>query len=436
MISNMPDNPSSFLLPFTLPRFGLHLGVAVAMFMVAFFLLHNFFETLVTIGPLFACWFLLTGTRNPWLALLLPAVFLLAGFFAWAGYNRSVSMLDGRFLVSEWFIASWYWLNVMVYFAALAPGILLLIDWIAPAGGGDWNSTWRISVTVIFIVVFCLGGFAFLTAANNIHRSKVGNKRTPGDNRWGLEFEPVTLRTTDGHKISAWWLPSPGAGRTIILCHGIGAYKSDIIDFAPPLMKAGWNVMMFDFRGHGDSSGHTTSFGYYERRDVAAAYEFICSQDGCDPGQVVGYGVSMGTSALIHAVANGIPLRGLVLDSPFARIEAVAQTLLPVDNKAIQVPVFALFNFWSRIDLGLSMADISPVNRLHKINVPIFFIHGTADRVIPCTESEVLYQTYQHQKELEIVPGAQHIGSSWRLKDYHKRILDFLANSIQYPNGD
>lgn len=149
-----------------------------------------------------------------------------------------------------------------------------------------------------------------------VHRFKVPNTSNP---RQVLDraYEDVTFETTDGLTIRGWFIPSPKqSDRTLIICHGLGANRSNFLPYCAVGDELGANVLMFDFRGHGDSDGYTVTFGYREKLDVLAALDFLRAQKPDQAREVFGLGISMGSSALIHAAAEAQPpFDGVIVDS-------------------------------------------------------------------------------------------------------------------------
>ncbi|MFZ2655029.1 MAG: alpha/beta fold hydrolase, partial [Victivallales bacterium] len=84
---------------------------------------------------------------------------------------------------------------------------------------------------------------------------------TPADLK--LEFEDLTLTTSDGVKIDAWYVPAKTPGGTVIFCHGNGGNLCYSLDVVENFNRMNYNVMMFDYRGYGKSEGSTTEKGTY-----------------------------------------------------------------------------------------------------------------------------------------------------------------------------
>jgi len=99
---------------------------------------------------------------------------------------------------------------------------------------------------------------------------------TPAE--YGLEFEEVPLRTADGLTLRGWWIPAPGSERAVVILHGHGGSMDGDVHRAPMFHRAGYGVLLLDFRAHGRSPGRLATFGYRERWDVLAAVEFLKSR--------------------------------------------------------------------------------------------------------------------------------------------------------------
>jgi pimeloyl-ACP methyl ester carboxylesterase len=94
---------------------------------------------------------------------------------------------------------------------------------------------------------------------------------TPAD--YGLAFEPVAFHTRDGLTLRGWFIPAAASMRALIFCHGYSGDCSPDLIHALLLRGAGYNLLLFDFRGHGASGGNSTSVVYFERADVVVALE-------------------------------------------------------------------------------------------------------------------------------------------------------------------
>ena len=134
----------------------------------------------------------------------------------------------------------------------------------------------------------------------------------------GLDYEPVTLTTTDGVELAAWYLPGTnGAG--VVVMHGAGSTRSDVLDQAAALVHGGYAVVLIDARGHGDSDGTAMDFGWYGDLDIAAGTTFLASRADIDRTRIGVVGFSMGGEEAIGAAATDPLIRAVVAEGATGR---------------------------------------------------------------------------------------------------------------------
>ena len=132
------------------------------------------------------------------------------------------------------------------------------------------------------------------------------------------DFESMQIRVTevefpsaDGMTLRGWWMPGNEGLPPILLCHDRGSSKRSMINLAIALREKGFAVLMFDFRGHGESAGKRSSLGMLEKRDVTGALDWLA---GKNPRRVGVFGAGMGAHAAVLAAVERPELRVLVLD--------------------------------------------------------------------------------------------------------------------------
>ena len=134
------------------------------------------------------------------------------------------------------------------------------------------RTIWRIAagagtVILIAVVAFVVGP---AVAATNVPRPEIG--ATPASK--GLDYESVTVTTDDGVRLAGWYLPSTNRA-AVVLLHGAGSTRSNVLDEAAVLARHGFGVLMIDARGHGDSAGRAMDFGWHGDADIAAATGYL-----------------------------------------------------------------------------------------------------------------------------------------------------------------
>ena len=126
-----------------------------------------------------------------------------------------------------------------------------------------------------------------------------------------IQVSEVEFASADGMTLSGWWMPGDPQMPPILLCHDRDSSKRSMFNLAIALREEGFAVLMFDFRGHGESAGKRSSLGVLEKRDVIGALDWIASKD---PRRVGVFGAGMGAHAAVLAAVERPELQVLVLD--------------------------------------------------------------------------------------------------------------------------
>jgi fermentation-respiration switch protein FrsA (DUF1100 family) len=233
--------------------------------------------------------------------------------------------------------------------------------------------------------------------------------QTPAD--FGLRHRELHLDTGDGERLFGWWITTERTRATgdILLCHGNGGNIGDRLMDAQLLAGAGFNLLLFDYRGYGRSTGRPDEAGTY--RDAAAAREALLGQPECDASRVIYLGESLG-GAIALALAVESPPRGLVLQSTFTSLRAVAHHHYRVIPSAV-VP------------------DAYPsIRRIGRLQVPLLVLHGDRDEVVPLSEGRALYGGAPEPKRMHVFAGLGHSDLVAAGDDYARVIKEWVANDV------
>jgi len=185
------------------------------------------------------------------------------------------------------------------------------------AVGTRGRRRWRRAATSAAVAV-ATGMAAFVAgpavAATNVPRIQI--EATPDS--VGLEYTDVTLRTSDAVELAAWYVESSNRA-AVVLLHGAGSTRSNVLEAAAVLADAGFGVLMVDARGHGDSSGRAMDFGWHGDEDVAAATTYLAGRLDVDRSRIGAVGMSMGGEEAIGASGANQLLRAVVAEGASAR---------------------------------------------------------------------------------------------------------------------
>ncbi len=239
----------------------------------------------------------------------------------------------------------------------------------------------------------------------------------------------VEFITEDDVKLRGWLFENPGDPRVVIGASGRWGSKADLIGIGTGLWRAGFNVLLFDCRGRGESEAARISAGYYEQRDFRAARNFVRHTI---PGARIGLlGYSLGAAVAILAAAEDPRIRGVVADSPFASLGGMIAHYF--SSKGLPGRMLAsLAAAWNQLLYGYSLADISPEYYVADIAPrPLLLIHGEADSVTPLSECERIYEAAGVGRELWIAEGAEHCGAYFVDRAaYIERVAGFFEKAL------
>jgi len=151
-----------------------------------------------------------------------------------------------------------------------------------------------------FFLAFIVIEMIFIIAITQPAPSVIGS---PPHNNKGIEYQPVTIfNELEGITLSGWYIPSEN-GAAIILLHGYGSNRLEMISRADILSRHGYGVLLYDLRGHGESGGDKRSFGWQDVKDVKAALEFLSRTENVNPDRIGILGFSIGGQIAIRATA-------------------------------------------------------------------------------------------------------------------------------------
>jgi fermentation-respiration switch protein FrsA (DUF1100 family) len=193
------------------------------------------------------------------------------------------------------------------------------------------------------------------------------------------------METSDGIKIHGWWLTRDGSPLATLFLHGNGDNITYYTPHVQEIVAAGSSVLILDYRGYGKSSGRPSEQGLY--RDSEAGFIYLLGK-GYRAEQIIIHGQSLGSAVAIDLAARR-PCAALILEAPFTSASDVAGTLLPYIGP-------------------LLVRSFNSLPKIRWIRVPMFFMQGDRDEVIPLRLGQKLYAAAQGSKTFWIIPGAGH----------------------------
>ena len=162
----------------------------------------------------------------------------------------------------------------------------------------------------------------------------------------GIPHQEVALETTDGRRLSGWYVPSRNRA-AVLLSHGSGGSRERVAAHIRMLARHGYGVLAIDNPGNGESDGHSNGLGSNAQPAVDAAIRWLARRPDVDPDKIAGFGISLGAEVLLEAAAREPRLRAVVADGPTR----------PMDGRRVSDPGLAERAFgavWSQAVRGIS----------------------------------------------------------------------------------
>jgi uncharacterized protein len=254
--------------------------------------------------------------------------------------------------------------------------------------------------------------------------------------RYG-RLQPLTLVTSDGLRLHAWVLLSRDASpdHWVLLLHGYRSDRSVLQLRARFFSRRGFHVLLLHFRGHGGSDRARISYGYHERRDVVAAFQFIRSLRPGQRARIGIDGISMGAAAAAYAVGGGeIDPEWMILESCYDNIRhalanrlarRVGYSLTPFLAWPVELVVEQL--------VRLRAKDLDPAKALENARCPVLMMAGDSERVLKMVEIEYLFGCLPEPKRLVVFPGAGHDDLlAVNPRRYTREVSKFLREFARY----
>ncbi|MCI0458812.1 MAG: alpha/beta hydrolase [Gemmataceae bacterium] len=249
----------------------------------------------------------------------------------------------------------------------------------------------------------------------------------------GLPSSTVRFPASDGVSLEGWKIPAGPSAPWVILCHGVGSNRADLLEIAAGLHRAGFNLLLFDFRGHGGSEGRVTSFGWREQRDLEGALAYLGQQPEVPASPYGVYGISMGGAVAIMVAARDERIGAVAVDSPYSSLEETLGRHLTLMYPVPKMPFLWFVLATYRLRFGIWPGRVSPQASAAGLSPrPLLLIHGAQDARMPLTGAKRLLGGAGEPKELWVVEGADHLGGfAADPSAYHARLAGFFRVGLR-----
>ena len=184
----------------------------------------------------------------------------------------------------------------------------------------------RTTLIALAIVVLAVFACTRWIESHSVFYPSHDIQKTPKD--VGISYEEVSIPTADGIRLNAWFVRgSPVSRAVVIYCHGNAGNIGNRIYRLKAFHDLGLNILLFDYRGFGKSTGRPSEQGVY--KDAVTVYDYLANRPDVDRHYIAAYGKSLGGAVAID-LATKRSLVGLVIDSSFSSARDMAKRIYPV----------------------------------------------------------------------------------------------------------
>ena len=208
----------------------------------------------------------------------------------------------------------------------------------------------------------------------------------------GLPEPEVTTVPGDGVRLAAWYFANPReSGCAVVMLHGFGGARPEVVAATPIFWRRGCHLLLYDARGHGESSPALLSFGARERRDLQLAVDWLAERTGLPRRRIGLIGWSYGAATAIQAATELPEVAFIVADSSFSSLGDIAR-----------VQAEKQFGAWARIFVpgalvvsglraGFDARKAAPADAIREVQAPVLLVHSRQDGFTPVGHSELIY---------------------------------------------
>lgn len=248
------------------------------------------------------------------------------------------------------------------------------------------------------------------------------------------DWDRIAVSSTDGTKLQGTYIEAPHKPhKTVIILHGLYQNRTMSVPYAGIYRQLGYNVLLPDLRGHGESDGNTTDWGVHAVDDLDSWIQLLRQQD---PSVEIGiHGISLGAAmSLIYAGSpQGQDVKFYVADSAYGDVLELGQKKLLnytgdqrllLGMKLIN-PFFQAAMFYHT---RKTLKDVDPAIRVEHMTSPVLFLHGTKDELIPMEVGENLVnRSTSANKKLVLFQGSAHaVALATNPRDYRRTVRTFI----------
>jgi len=287
---------------------------------------------------------------------------------------------------------------------------------------------------VLIIGYFMIGNYFYNIALNpNISKEFVLGETQEIRDSWLNQISKDVYITTSNNgnlKLHGYEIANNSDIWTIVI-HGYSGQGEDMVYYAKQYYDRGYNVLVVDLRGHGQSQGDYIGMGWHDRLDIIDWANYLINQnENC---KIILHGVSMGAATVMMATGEGLPenIKAAIEDCGYTSIWDEFEMQLKL---LYNLPIFPVLNAASavcKIRAGYVLEEGSCIEQVKKSKTPTLFVHGEQDTFVPFEMLDKIYEVANCEKEKLVIEGAAHAQSAGVNPNlYWKTIDEFIERNM------
>jgi fermentation-respiration switch protein FrsA (DUF1100 family) len=273
-------------------------------------------------------------------------------------------------------------------------------------------------------------GYYVAMSLTKPQRPRITDQYTMSPYETGADFEEVAFASRGEHILHGWWLNRPETNRVVVGCAGYRGSRAQLVGIGTMLWRAGFNVLLFDYRGHGSDLGTPVTLGFREMNDFFAALDYTNTR--LPDARIGVFGGSMGAAIAIMGAAERSDVLAVVADSPFARHSDVISYRVHQRVHLPGQPFTRISDYFLYRMAGYHGSDMEPIRWVAQLSPrPLLVIHGSDDTAIPVEQGIRVYEAAGEPKELWVGNGAEHCGTYFLDRAaYCERVSAFFEHAL------
>lgn len=293
----------------------------------------------------------------------------------------------------------------------------------------------RIALFLLVAILLLWGlapGVRAVTLVANTYQRAV-----PSTASAGIPVQEIHFAAADGVRLAGWLALASPTAPTIILVHGFKGSRASMLPWARFLYAAGYNVLLYDSRGCGESEGWGITLGAREPEDVMGAVRYLQARPDLKLKRFGALGISLGAGIVLSAAAREPALSAVVADSAWADENPQLDRMGSVSVGPLSLPTLPYEPALVDALIGAHLASARPVDDIGRIAPrAVLLIHSADDQnaTTPLSGERRLYAAAGDPKQQWIAPSGGHTGALFAHPDeYERRVLDFFGHYLGMP---